>query len=93
MPRKKAETAANFRPHLGLSLSELTAHSADTEAGSDSCRVLRPRHSSAIPAAEEVLATLATPTTATAPTAAPLTAGIVIPDSPAALSQSNGDHS
>jgi hypothetical protein len=45
---------------------------------------------SAVPAAEDVLTTLATPTTATA---APLTAGIVLPDSPATLSHSNGNRS
>jgi hypothetical protein len=45
---------------------------------------------SAALAAEEVPAA---PATATAPTTAPLTAGIVVPDSSAALSQSNGDRS
>ena len=44
-------------------------------------------------AAEEIPSTPATPTTATAPTTTPLTTGIVVPDSPAALSHSNGDRS
>src|ERR1700716_995277 len=46
---------------------------------------------SAAPAAEEVLATPASPTTVTAPLTTPLTTAIVVPDSPAALSHSNGD--
>jgi regulator of protease activity HflC (stomatin/prohibitin superfamily) len=44
-------------------------------------------------AAEEIPATPDTPTTATAPTTTPLTTGIIVPGSPAALSHSNGEHS
>jgi regulator of protease activity HflC (stomatin/prohibitin superfamily) len=48
---------------------------------------------SAVPATQEAPATSAPPTTATAPTTTPLTTAIVVPDSPAALSHSNGDRS
>jgi hypothetical protein len=45
------------------------------------------------PATEVAPATPAPATTATAPTTTPLTTAIVVPDSPAALSHSNGDRS
>jgi regulator of protease activity HflC (stomatin/prohibitin superfamily) len=48
---------------------------------------------STVPATQEAPPTPAPPTTATAPTTTPLTTAIVVPDSPAALSHSNGDRS
>ena len=48
---------------------------------------------STVPATQEAPATPAPATTATAPTTTPLTTAIVVPDTPAALSHSNGDRS